>query len=67
MKLIKVINGKSYEVVGSPCHHHQSGWHFPNSSRVKDDKGNVIECTQVKKNILTQISNIEIEKNHKNK
>lgn len=63
MKFIKIINEKPYEINGSPSHHHQSGWHFPNSSRVKDSEGKIIQDTQVKKNILKQISSDEI-KNH---
>jgi hypothetical protein len=65
MKFIKVINGKPYKVKGSPSHHHQSGWYFPNSSLIKDSEGFVIKDFSTKKNILTQISNIEIQKKYK--
>jgi hypothetical protein len=65
MKLIKIINGKPYKVKGSPSYHHQTGWHFTASSEVKDGNGNLIEETNVKENILKQISNIEIEKHYK--
>jgi len=64
MKFIKVIDGKPYEVNGSPSFHHQSGWHFPNSSRVKDN-GTVIEDVRVKKHILKQISSKEIQTHYK--